>query len=246
MAALHKFRSCIQSGVTVRASTDHRALVHWFREDLGSISGPVGHRGQWHGFLSQFHLEVEYKRGEDNVGADTMSRWAYPACEHAPDTCMHGSEEDLAGVQRDIHDEKRWEDHTLANHTSWIVAQEHADRARRILALVGRELAADDQQDFSFLPFAYLGTDLFLGPGGPGASDSTTIAQLQAGGDVRIQCVCSRLRHQCWSYEALFQLRAMSSPDPSVLAEFRAAPKSVASISALRQMLTVDSHQIAP
>ena len=88
MAALHKFRSWIQSGVTVRASTDHRALVHWFREDLGSISGPVGRRGRWHEFLSQFQLEVEYKKGEDNVGADTMSRWAYPACEHAPDACM--------------------------------------------------------------------------------------------------------------------------------------------------------------
>ena len=236
VAALHKFRSWIQSGVTVRASTDHRALVHWFREDLGSISGPVGRRGRWHEFLSQFHLEVEYKKGEDNVGADTMSRWAYPACEHAPDACMHGSEEDLAGVQRDIHDEKRWEDHTLASQISCLVAQEHADRARGILAVVGRELAADDQQDSSFLPFAYLGTDFFLGPGGPGASDSTTIAQLQAGGDVRIQSVCSRLRHQCWSYEALFQLRAMSAPDPSVLADFPAAPESVASISALAQM----------
>ena len=140
------------------------------------------------------------------------------------------------GFQRDIHDEKWLEDHTLSNQISCLVAQEHADRARGILALVGRELAADDQQDSSFLPFAYLGTDVFLGPGGPRAHDSTTIAQLQAGADVRIQSVCGRLRHQCWSYEALFQLRAMSAPDPSVLAEFPAAPESVASISALTQM----------
>ena len=58
VAALHKFRGWIQFGVTVRATTDHRALVHWFREDLGSISGSVGRRERWHEFLSQFHLEV--------------------------------------------------------------------------------------------------------------------------------------------------------------------------------------------
>ena len=41
VAALHKFRSWIQLGMTVRACTEHRALVHWFREDLGTISGPI-------------------------------------------------------------------------------------------------------------------------------------------------------------------------------------------------------------
>ena len=112
VAALDKLCSLIQSGVTVRASTDHQARVHWFREDPGSISGPVRRRGRWHEFLFQFHFEVEYRKGEDNVGADTMSRWAYQACEHAPDACMHGSEEDLAGVERDVHDEKWSEDHT--------------------------------------------------------------------------------------------------------------------------------------
>ena len=67
--------------------------------------------------------------------------------------------------------------------------------------------------------------------------------------------MCSRLRHQCWSYEALFQLRAMLAPDPTVLAEFLAPPEYVASICALTQrptrvhrqkILAVDSHRIAP
>ena len=169
---------------------------------------------------------------------------------------MHGSKEDFAGVQRHINDQKRWEYHTLANAISCLVAQEHADRERGILALVGRELAADDQQHSSFLPFAYLGFDPFLGPGGPGASHSTTIAQLQAGGDVRIQSVCSRLRHQCWSYETLFQLRAMSAPDPSVfwlnfllllglLLPFLPLHRCQLAFTTGR-VLAVDSHRIAP
>ena len=155
VAALHKFRSWIQSGVTVRASTDHRALVHWFREDLGTISGPVGHRGRWHEFVSQFQLQVEYKKGVDNVGADAMSRWAYPACQHAPDACLNGSEEDMKGVQRDIQDEREWEDHVLAHKVSRFTACENTGRAATVLAAVDAEMAADECQD------SYLSTPQF-------------------------------------------------------------------------------------
>ena len=47
-----------------------------------------------------------------------MSRWVYPACQHAPDACLHSSEEDMQGVQQDIQDEKEGEDHVLAHKTS--------------------------------------------------------------------------------------------------------------------------------
>ena len=52
IGALQKFRAWIQSTVLVRCLTDHQAVISWFREDLGTISGPVGRRGRWHEFLS--------------------------------------------------------------------------------------------------------------------------------------------------------------------------------------------------
>ena len=75
-----KFQSWIGSQrVTVR--TDHSPIVEWYKEDVCTISGPVGRRGRWHECLSRFNLFIEYRRGEDNEGADALSRWAYPAWE---------------------------------------------------------------------------------------------------------------------------------------------------------------------
>ena len=111
--------------MSVQVSTDWRTLVHWLREDIGTIIGPVGHRGRWHELLSQFQLEVEYKKGSDKVGADAMSHWAFAACQHAPDACLHGSEEDMKKVQRDIQDERELQHHVLAHNVSCLAACEH-------------------------------------------------------------------------------------------------------------------------
>ena len=54
----------------------------------------------------------------------------------------------------------------------------------------------------------------------------------------RIRYVCTQPQHQCWDCEALFQLRAMSTPDPTTLADSvscSAAPRPVVPISALTQ-----------
>ena len=69
IATLHiKFRSWIaDSRVYVKALTDHAALLSWFREDLNAISDPVGRRGRWHEFLSQFNIEVVYTQGNEAV-----------------------------------------------------------------------------------------------------------------------------------------------------------------------------------
>ena len=92
---LLKFQSWIGSQ-EVTVQTDHSAIVKWYKEGLCTISGPVGRRGRWHEFLSRFNLFIEYRPGEDNEGADALSRWAYPAGE-AQDTNFHGGDADLLG-----------------------------------------------------------------------------------------------------------------------------------------------------
>ena len=53
-----------------------------------------GRRARWHEQLSKFDLGVVYIPGEDNVVADALSRWAYPASKAFADVSIHGSEED--------------------------------------------------------------------------------------------------------------------------------------------------------
>ena len=84
--------------------TNHSSIVKWYKEDLCTISGPLGRRGRWHEFLGRFNLTIEYRLGEDSDGADTLSRWAYSAGE-AQDTNVHGSDADLEGWRHDEGDE---------------------------------------------------------------------------------------------------------------------------------------------
>ena len=94
--ALLKFRSWVASTkVNIVVMTDHKSLEHWWKEDLGSISVPVGRRGCWHEFLSGFNLEVVYVQGSGNVVADALSRWAYGAIDDPGDLFFKG----LNGVQ---------------------------------------------------------------------------------------------------------------------------------------------------
>ncbi len=59
--------------------------------DFDGLSGPRGTRGSWHEILSQFDLDIEYLPGAENVVADAMSRWAYPATSARQDISWHGS-----------------------------------------------------------------------------------------------------------------------------------------------------------
>ena len=59
---------------------------------MDTPSGPAGRRARWHETLSKFDLTVQYICGKDNVVADAMSRFAYPACKAFQDTSFHGSE----------------------------------------------------------------------------------------------------------------------------------------------------------
>ena len=75
---LSKFQFSIGfNEVVVR--TDHKNIVKFYKEDLCTISGPLGRQGSRHEFLSRFNRLTEYIPGDDNVDDETLSRWAYPA-----------------------------------------------------------------------------------------------------------------------------------------------------------------------
>ena len=92
--------------------SDHKAIVQWYKEDLCTISSPLGRRGTWHEVLSRFNLLIEYIPGDDNADSDTLSRLAYPAGA-AQDTNFHGSDEDALGWTEGERQEKTEQDKVL-------------------------------------------------------------------------------------------------------------------------------------
>ena len=95
MSCLLKFQSWVAKS-EMEIKTDHSAIVKWYKEDLCTISGPLGRWGRWHEFLSRFNLIITYREGKENQVADALSRFAYPAGE-SHDTNFHGGNEDLEG-----------------------------------------------------------------------------------------------------------------------------------------------------
>ena len=89
--------------------TDHKTLQSWTHEILQDPMGPSGRRARWHQKMNQFRLEVQYIKGEDNVVADAMSRWAYPASQAGGDVSMHGTLQDCEEMDVILSDEKREE-----------------------------------------------------------------------------------------------------------------------------------------
>ena len=85
--------------------TDHKSLEDWVREKIHTPSAPSGRRARWHERLSKFDLTVQYLPGKDNVFADALSRYAYPACKAFQDTSVHGSEQARQEMEAIIQEE---------------------------------------------------------------------------------------------------------------------------------------------
>jgi hypothetical protein len=106
--ALHKWASWI--GLQpVLILTDHKSLEAWSHEVLDTPSGPAGRRARWHELLSKFDVHVQYVPGKDNVVADALSRWAYPASKAFTDTSIHGGEADEEEMMAIMEEERREE-----------------------------------------------------------------------------------------------------------------------------------------
>ena len=91
VAALRKWAGWIGLQPVI-ITTDHKSLEDWVTERMDTPSGPAGRRARWHETLSKFDLVVQYIPGKDNIVADALSRFAYPACKAFQDTSFHGSE----------------------------------------------------------------------------------------------------------------------------------------------------------
>ena len=89
--------------------TDHKALEHWATETLESTSGVSGRRARWHQKLSRFKVVVQYIQGKDNVVADALSRFAYPASQSFADVSWHGALRDLDEMRAIIAQEEKEE-----------------------------------------------------------------------------------------------------------------------------------------
>ena len=92
MASLWKWAAWIECS-PVEVVTDHKSLEDWIGEYVQTQSAPTGRRARWHEVFSQFSLTIVYKPGGDNIVAEAMSRWAYPASTAKGDVCTHGAAE---------------------------------------------------------------------------------------------------------------------------------------------------------
>ena len=111
VSCLLKFESLI-GGRKVTVYTDHESLESWYKEDLCTLSGPLGRRGRWQELSGRYHIEVVYKPGKDNTVADALSQWTYQV-ELADDTNFHGGDADQKGVMKQERELKEREERLL-------------------------------------------------------------------------------------------------------------------------------------
>ena len=214
IGALHKFCSCIHSTVLVWSLVDQQALISWFREDQGTISGPLGQRGCWHEFLSQFNMQVEYTPAKGHIVPDTLSRWAYPACEHAGDATMHSSVPDREGVDRDESELRKWEDKVISERIFRLLGKQRA-----ALASACQLRASWDKQQMEHSGIALKEDSQFSArlAGMLSSREKVSRNHIQ-----RVQYVVERMQSKCWGYESAFlpaHISGISDRTPSLCGE---------------------------
>jgi hypothetical protein len=94
--------------------TDHRSLESWATELLDTPSGPAGRKARWHVLLSRFNIHVRYLPGPQNLVADSLSRWVYPAVKGLSDCSFQGSKADQMAMSDIISQERDEETHFSA------------------------------------------------------------------------------------------------------------------------------------
>ena len=114
--------------------TDHKSLEVWATETLDTPSGPAGRLARWHETLSKFDLQVTYIPGKDNVVADALCRWAYPASKAFADVSIHGSVEDDEAMRAIIEEERREERSCRVLWIADAMGALHKEALRRIEA----------------------------------------------------------------------------------------------------------------
>lgn len=85
--------------------------------------------------MSKLDLTIQYVPGKDNVVADAMSRFAYPACKTFQDVSRHGSVNARLEMKEIIAEELR-EARTVAMIT-WEASPSDARRARGNMLVAG-------------------------------------------------------------------------------------------------------------
>ena len=131
IVALQKWESWI--GLQpVLILTDHKSLESWAKEVLDTPSGPVGRRARWHQILSKFDLTVGYIPGKENVIADILSRWAYPASQALRDVSKHGSAQDREEAKEEIRKEKEEEKYCM-----WVKIKQQPNARNKYIRGIG-------------------------------------------------------------------------------------------------------------
>ena len=182
VSCLLKFKSWI-SGCQVTVFTDYKSLESWDKEELCTMAGTLGRRGQWHKFLSQYNIVVFYRPGVENDATDRMSHWAYPAG-LVDDTNFHGWDADLEGVTQ-------WEASEREKQQQLIAANQYPRKILEARAPKGRPSPQDIQEqrerDFLLLQVNRLHNSVYY--------DSSSLPDEPAVDAV--QSVCDHYEHCC-------------------------------------------------
>ena len=159
--ALQKWESWI--GLQpVLVLTDHQSLEAWAKEVLDTPSGPVGRRARWHQIFSKFDLTVGYIPGKENMIADVLSRWAYPASQALRDVSKHGSAQDKEEMEKIIEEEQEEEKYCM-----WISLKDQPNPrnvwVQGMVTRSGKNVAPEEEKEGE-VPLR--GTEGGVSPGG--------------------------------------------------------------------------------
>jgi hypothetical protein len=184
VAALRKWGGLIGFQPVV-VTTDHKALENWVTEHVDTPSGPRGRRARWHETLSQFDITVVYVPGPDNVVADAMSRWAYPASSARHDVSFHGSAEASEEVKKMVEEE-------LAIAKTMAVMSRKRRQPPACPALPPPEVVGAGPASPAFAQRGKSGLRRRLrqGPGTPGDAATTSTTASNAAGQPQKGTVC--------------------------------------------------------